>query len=219
MTTIPSVVFITLLIIKVSQEIATNRNCDDVICPKPLCANPMTPPGKCCPTCQGSHCMFKGCVQFEPYNKVRWWPEKCMSCRCFGGRRKACSMPMCANRESVRDKCLSNNPITELGYRPYVCCPRCDYGIPEQACQLVPSRIREVTAENNSRCVHQYIDYKCDKVGYRSSGKKFRCMEKRKFFNVTEPGCDSLIYSTATSCFPMEDPTLINAEGCDLFVV
>jgi len=198
-------------------QIQENGNCGGVNCRKPLCADPVTPPGECCPTCRWSHCMFKGCVQFEPHNKVKWWPEQCMSCRCFGGR-KACSMPMCASRETVKDRCLSNNPPTKLGYRPYVCCPRCNYGVPEQACQLVPSSVKKVTDNSNSECVHPYIDYKCDKVGYRRLGKKFRCVEKRTFFNVTNTGCKPFNYNTATSCTPMEDPTITNAEGCDLFV-
>ena len=195
----------------------TVSNCQNNDCPQPLCANPAIQPGECCPSCRESKCQFKGCVQFETNNKVRWWPEPCSVCSCYGGR-DICMMYSCMNIENVYQECLVTTPPTKVGYRPYVCCPRCEYHIPENACELVPSEIKNFsTPDGNPECRGTYTDYKCDKVGFRKDRKKFRCTEERIDINITRKGCNS-VYNTAVSCTVTEDPTLMYAEGCDLYI-
>lgn len=57
-------------------------HCHYVRCPRPLCANPETPPGQCCPSCRDSGCRFEGCVQFLPGKPVQWKPSGCITCTC-----------------------------------------------------------------------------------------------------------------------------------------
>jgi len=193
-------------------------SCQNTACPQPLCANPVTQSGECCPSCRESRCKFKGCVQFEPNNEVRWWPEPCKVCNCYGGR-EICMMYSCTMIENVYKNCLVTTPPTKVGYRPYVCCPRCEYHVPEKACKLVPSEIKKISIpDTNPECCGTYTDYKCDKVGFRKDQKKFRCMEERRNLNVTTQGCNTVVYNAAVTCTTLEDPTLKNAEGCDLYI-
>ncbi len=57
-------------------------DCSIVLCARPLCANPATPPGQCCPSCEDSNCKFEGCVNFDEEFGPRWQPNPCKICQC-----------------------------------------------------------------------------------------------------------------------------------------
>lgn len=184
-------------------------------CPKPVCANPILVYGECCPSCAHSHCKFEGCVQYEPGGKVRWWPKPCLTCRCFGNY-KLCSGPMCGRPT----KCPANGVITKLGYKPYKCCPYCDYGVPEQECQPVPTENMEQFHDEQGNCSGSYPLHKCDKIGFRRHGRKFRCMESwgERQVNGTGEGCGAFTYRDVVSCELKEDQYVYNTLGCDMYV-
>ena len=107
-----------------------------------------------------------------------------------------------------------------MGYKLDSCCPRCDYNIPEQECHAVPNNNKYYsTYLDGHHCFGTAIEYKCDKVGFRKGGKKFRCVEERGEMHVFMGAkCDPIAYNVVFSCKAVEDPTLSYAEGCDYYV-
>ena len=215
-----AVVIITFAVC-ITLAMAQKSRQSNVICPQPLCADPVIQPGESCPSCSKSQCMFRGYIQYEPNQKVTWMPDPCMRCRCYRGR-EICAMYGCNGYPETANQCLNSGPLTKLGYRPYVCCPRCDFGVPEQACLAVPSKWKSFSTMNGhgNRCSGTAIEYKCDKAGYRKGGKKFRCVEERRRskLNLTGFRCKPMSYYGVVSCKAVEDPTLKRAEGCDMYI-
>ncbi len=196
-------------------------DCSRVLCQKPLCANPVTPPGKCCPSCDNSQCKFGGCVQFEPGNRVQWKPDPCTTCSCFQNQT-VCAAIGCAGPPGP-DPCFGR-PLTSVGFRPSVCCPRCDFGVPEQACRAVPSKRRSFSLNHGGgTCTGSVIERQCDKIGFRKRGRKFRCVPVRRTRSVSlkGPNCSpftKLLYKNVIYCRAVLDNSLTNAEGCDKII-
>ncbi len=109
-----------------------------------------------------------------------------------------------------------------------MCCPRCDFGVPENECQVVPSRRRSFNISlGSSMCSGNIVEHKCDKNGYRENGKLFRCEPTSVTRSTTlqGSGCDILTgitYEDVGFCTAVEaDPTdtsLGNLDGCDIIV-
>lgn len=196
-------------------------DCSAVLCLKPQCADPVTPPGKCCSSCANSKCKFRGCVQYEPNNQVRWLPDPCKICSCFKGK-EICGAIGCQGFPGP-DPCFGR-PLTKVGFRPSVCCPRCNFGVREQACKAVPDKRRSFSiSHKGGRCTGSVIEHKCDKIGYRKGGKKFRCQAVRRNRYVTLRGsrCNPfsrIAYNDVLFCRAVKDATLRGAEGCDKFI-
>ena len=66
--------------------------CQSILCPDTTCANPVTPPGECCPTCAdtlvNSYCEYEGDGRKHPAGTT-WHPyippwgfSKCTICTC-----------------------------------------------------------------------------------------------------------------------------------------
>ena len=66
--------------------------CQSILCPATNCANPITPPGECCPTCSAtqlnSYCEYEGDRRKHPAGTT-WHPyippwgfSKCTICTC-----------------------------------------------------------------------------------------------------------------------------------------
>ena len=100
--------------------------------------------------------------------------------------------------------------VTKVGYKPNICCPRCDYNVPEQECRVVPIKENYYSAYlDGNHCFGTAIEYKCDKIGYRKGGKKFCCVEERGLMHVfMGTKCYPIFYKTVVSCKAVEDPTL-----------
>ena len=161
--------------------------CANVICPRPLCADPVTPPGSCCPSCAQSKCRLEGCVQLRP--QLRWLPEPCKICFCINGRTQ-CGAIGCL--PLFPESCFGY-PIIPVGSTPSVCCPRCDFGVPETSCKAVPFQTKPFTiSHGTSTCSGEILQQKCDKAGFRRGGKLFRCEPRftSRFVSVSGRGCD-----------------------------
>lgn len=198
------------------------KNCKKVHCPTPLCADPVTPPGQCCPSCAHSECKFGGCVQYEPktsFTPVRWLPDPCTICHCRDGQT-VCGAIGCPGFPGP-DPCFGR-PLLPVGSTPSVCCPRCDFGVPETACRAVPSTRKTFSIQHGtSTCGGQIIQHKCDKVGYRKNGKIFRCQPVMGNRYVSVLGCGPftrVAHEDVRYCRAVRDDSLTGAEGCDLIV-
>ena len=91
-------------------------NCRGVSCPRPQCADPVKIRGKCCPSCSKSKCKFRGCVQYEPKNKVIWRPDPCTKCECRKGNELCGSYgclakPPGPSRECFGRHCSAATPV------------------------------------------------------------------------------------------------------------
>ena len=187
-------------------------NCKKVRCERPLCANPVTPPGECCPSCENSGCVFEGCVQFpkKPWQEVQWKPEPCKTC-------------VCVNNEPVCGLVACPGPEPCFGYplvkKPWECCTSCDFGIPDNKCGVVPSRKHPF--ETSPACSSHVLLHKCDKANFRrNSGKTFRCKPVFKHRRSHLPPCAAplrkVVYNDVVQCKAVRDDNI--RVGCDLIL-
>lgn len=190
-----------------------------MLCPRPLCANPTTRPGDCCPTCDDSNCKFKGCVNFLPDGGVQWAENPCFVCQCDLERNQ----PICFIIDCffpTKEQCFGRPVIT----RPNECCPTCDFGIPETKCGLVPQvfgqRNITVSSSNSAReCSREVVSRGCDKTGFRLGSKRFRCQARQgKRLVRFDKNCPLCLgtYKDNVHCRAVRDDSLI--VGCDLVV-
>ena len=189
-------------------------SCANVVCARPLCADPETPPGSCCPSCAQSECKFEGCVQLRP--QLQWRPEPCMICRCNNGKRMCGSMGCPGPLECF------GNPIIPALSSPSLCFPRCDFGVPEAGCKAVPFRTKPFTlSHSSSTCAGEIIQHQCDKIGFRKNGKLFRCKAQFASRYVPVSDCDPFMrvsHRDVKYCRPVRDETVDGADGCDFIV-
>lgn len=190
-------------------------------CPRPLCANPVTPPGQCCPSCENSNCKFKGCVNFRPGGGVRWAETPCIVCQCDVARnQKFCFIIDCFF--PTREQCFGRPVIT----RPNECCPTCDFGVPPRRCGLVPQVFgrQNITVSSQPgfgrrNCTEQVVRKGCDKIGFRAGKRRFRCQPiKGKRLVRFDQSCPLCVgtYRDNVRCRAVRDDDLI--VGCDLIV-
>lgn len=149
-------------------------DCSAVLCHAPSCANPVTPPGECCPSCRTSRCLLKGCVN-RRQGEVVWQPDPCTFCQCLDNR------PLCA-----AISCAFPTPEDCLGFpvktNPWECCPSCAFGFPPNSCNVVPRPFggRNLTVSDGGggkTCGKRVALSTCDKAGYRAdNGDKFQCV-------------------------------------------
>ena len=194
-------------------------DCSAVLCPRPLCANPETPPGECCPVCDNSNCLFKGCVNFLKDGRAQWFETPCIGCECDNeNNQKFCFIIDCFRL--TEEDCFGNPVVT----RPNDCCPSCDFGTPEKGCSLVPQAFgRENITVSTSRgvrtCTEEITKKGCDKFGFRSGGKKFKCEAKKGRRLVRfDKNCPLSIgaYDDNVRCKAVRDDNIV--VGCDLVV-
>ena len=194
-------------------------DCSAVTCPRPLCANPKHKPGDCCLTCEDSKCKFEGCVNFLTDGQVQWAPNPCSICRCNEAQnQKFCGVFDCFF--PTEEDCFGYPVVT----KPNECCPKCDFGVPDGTCAVVPRIYGEqdilVSAKpGSSSCSKTIIKRTCDKIGFRFEGKKYRCdeVEGRKAVRFDQNCPLSLgVYNDVISCRAVQDDDLV--VGCDLVV-
>ncbi len=194
--------------------------CVGVKCPRPLCADPITPRGQCCPTCAHSRCKFEGCVQLKP--RLTWYPNPCSPSICREGRTIR-GIVDCFPQTNIQPEDCFGFPVSPMQPTPTRCCPRCEFGVPENACRAVPSEEESfIIKHSTSTCRGSLTVHECDKIGYREDGKIFRCdpVLGSRSIPTTGRGCDPfkrVTYEDTISCKPVEDDT-VNADGCDLVV-
>ena len=205
-------------------------DCALASCPRPLCANPVIPEGECCPSCENSLCQFKGCVQFlgQPGSKtVQWKPDGCSTCTCADNRTLCYALGCPPVYPSSTDLCFGRPHITS----PTECCDVCDFGVPENECDVVPNwstTYQLGREETGSGCDVTLTFHFCDKRGFMDDqGRRFRCKPVFRQRSV-KLGDDSdsvtgscspltgLAYKDVVRCVPERDDDL--DVGCDIYV-
>ena len=221
-----------LLITATTAIVEQPDNCASANCPTPLCANPVTPEGECCPSCENSQCKFKGCVQIlgsSGSEIVTWKPDGCTTCLCIKEQTK-CYTQTCTENPSL-DPCIGRPTITS----PTECCVTCDYGTPEDECVVVQDYNRYTyrlsNEDSGSSCSIALTFSRCDKRGYMDdSGQRFECNPVANEFpvklsedspNLISGTCHALMlaeltYYDVVECVPVKSDYL--NVGCDIYV-
>ena len=193
-------------------------DCSRVRCRRrPLCADPVIPPGQCCPSCENSSCRFEGCVNFLSNGQPQWQPDPCLFCSC-SNNRTICAAIGC--RFLKEEDCFGFPVVT----KPGECCPSCNFSIPARKCAAVPQVFSQrnitVTEEGRSNsCSRQIVKRTCDKIGFRAFGRKFRCVplqgKRGVRFGRTCPLCFGF-FRDVVICRAVRDNSIV--VGCDLVV-
>ena len=215
-----------LLITATTAIVEQPDNCASANCPTPLCANPVTPEGECCPSCENSQCKFKGRVQFlgsSGSETVQWKPDGCTTCMCDDDRT-ICGASGC--RYPSPDPCVGRSTITS----PTECCVTCDYGTPENECVVVQDYNRYDywlgMKKYESGCDITLTFHRCDKRGYMDDGQRFECKPVVSQLSVdlsddsfTTGSCGALTelaYNDVVECVAVRNDNL--DVGCDIYV-
>lgn len=208
-----------LPILAVVTESGHRSLCHGVRCPTPLCANPVTPPGQCCPSCENSGCNFAGCVQFlkGKGSTVQWKPTGCITCTCRNNETLCAVVGCPVVFPPPPDPCFGHPTI----FKPWECCPVCNFDVPETKCGVVPSMRRNLTlSDESSMCSESVLLHRCDKRGFLArNGKRFRCIPVFRERKVVLTGCapyTRVFYRDVVRCRARRDDQL--DVGCDLLV-
>ena len=208
-------------VIQLANANENQPDCSRVTCRRPLCADPVIPPGECCPSCENSSCKFEGCVNFLSDGRVQWQPaDPCITCFCINNSTVCLAVGCRLLRE---EDCFGFPVVT----KPGECCPSCNFSIPARRCAAVPQVFSQrnitVTEEGNSittnSCSRQIVKRTCDKVGFRAFGRKFRCAPVQgKRFVRFDRMCPLRfgLFRDVVVCRPVRDNNVI--VGCDLVV-
>ena len=204
----------------VADATGSQIDCSRVRCRRPLCANPVTPPGQCCPSCENSGCKFEGCVNFLSDGEPQWQPNPCVFCSCTDNRT-ICAAIVC--RQLRKEDCFGFPVVTKQGE----CCPSCNFSTPDRRCVTVPRVFsqKNITVTETDRfgatrsCTRQVVERTCDKIGFRARGRKFRCAprrgKRRVRFRNSCPLCSGF-FTDVVRCRAVRDDSIV--VGCDLVV-
>ena len=174
---------------------------DHTTCPPAHCVDPSYDPETSCYSCEGSRCMFRGCVHNGAFFTT-WMPDNCTVCHCEA-KREVCTTIECAPVE-----CYGFPTVTKPGR----CCPECDFGVGPTQCEAVPKTTRSLyVSMGDNSCRQDVVERECDKnfifEDDREYGAWFGCEPIRE--EVTKsvadlPGCVDRIshvtYKTVTRC-------------------
>ena len=173
---------------------ANSSPCDPTACPNPVCADP-TPPsgGACCPSCDSSKCLFKGCVHWAAFGP-QWKPNPCTLCTCRNGE------PVCSAMQCVAPECFGYPLKNSHGG----CCPECDYGISLDQCRPVVVKNETLSVgEGDSRCDVDVLLHDCDKSIVIKNGRVFMCQSVKKDVEIKSERCTAgqkLTYQDVVDC-------------------
>ena len=160
-------------------------------------------------------CVAYECVNFLPHGRVRWAANPV--CQCDIERNQ----PFCFIIDCfapTKEQCFGRSVVT----RPNECCTSCNFRIPNNRCGLVPQLFgqRNITvgASNTAKeCSEEVVSRGCDKIGFRSGNKRFRCQavkgKRLVRFDENCPLCRG-IYTDNVRCKAVRDDDLL--VGCDL---
>lgn len=177
---------------------ASRASQDPSHCPPAPCADPRYDHETSCFTCEGSQCVYRGCVHSGAFFAT-WRPDNCTVCHCLD-KKEVCTTIECAPVE-----CYGYPMVT----RPGKCCPECDFNVSATECGAVPvvTRSLYVSLGDNS-CQRDVVERDCDKRHIvDSEGAWFMCEPVREevmqsFEDV--PGCANRIshvtYKTVARC-------------------
>ena len=171
-----------------------NGSCDPGACQIPACADP-EPPAEddCCPRCDNSTCLFKGCVRWSSLG-AQWFPDPCTACSCRYGHTT------CSRIQCQLPSCFGFPAKIKAGR----CCAECDFGIPTNSCQPIPYRketISVYTAEG-CHCVTEVLMHKCDKLIVVQNGRTYACNGEARNVSIETTDCfaQNIVYNDVTIC-------------------
>lgn len=152
-------------------------------CPPVTCANPKYSQGyQECPTCEGSNCIFKGCVHYGAFDPT-WKPDNCTTCYCY-------------QNQAVCRKTKCNSHMECYGYpvvkKPGKCCPECDFGIGKNECGAIPVETKSlyVSFGDDKSCQRNVSVHYCNKL-YITDGNGWhmcRAVEGKRKVNMNAEG-------------------------------
>ena len=193
-------------------------DCSQAQCPTIYhCSDPRPVDGQCCKTCEGSSCVWRGCVIFGAFGP-RWYPDPCTLCGCYNGeevcRRIECEEPQCFGYPLKKD----NN---------YTCCAKCDWGIAEDDCGPIPVANISLyaTLGDNVQCRYEVTKHECDKTRVAKNGRILECRARRRGRPIVTRDCEDIrkiVFEDTTRCRLEEPPSPIsdlpNPNKCALTV-
>lgn len=165
-------------------------HCHHVRCARPLCANPATPPGQCCPSCAGSGCRFEGCVQVLPGRPVQWKPSGCITCTC-DNNQTLCAGVGCPLTLGPDGRPFDPCPGIPKVLKPDQCCPVCDYGLRRDRCNTIQVGSRNVSVSSgDDGCLAPAPLHGCDKPGFLARRhRRVQCITVPRRRRVKLPDC------------------------------
>lgn len=190
--------------------------CDPTACPNPVCADP-TPPagGACCPSCESSKCLFKGCVHWAAFGP-HWKPDPCTLCTCNNGET------LCSATQCVLPQCFGY----PLKSKRVGCCPECDYGIALDQCKPVVVKNETLSVgEGEGRCDVDVLLHSCDKSIVVRNGRTFMCQSVKKDVEIHPERCTAgqkLTYRDVVDCALIPADILdydTKSSQCEMYVV
>ena len=172
---------------------SNNTSCDPTAC-LPACADPVpTIDGDCCPRCDNSTCLFKGCVHWNSLGVPQWFPEPCTTCSCLNGR------PLCSQRQCQIPDCFGFPAKIKTGS----CCAECDFGVATNSCEPVPYRRRTISiVVEGGSCSTDVVVHKCDKSIVILNGRTYACSgeERNVSTNVANCFAQRVVYKDVVQC-------------------
>lgn len=177
------------------QPLVANSSCDPEACVT-MCADPAPPPqGECCPTCDNSSCLFKGCVRWDSLG-VQWSADPCTICRCQNGRSS------CSRLQCQEPSCFGFPAMVKAGR----CCPECDFGILANNCGPVPDRKESISLYTQEgadhSCTTEVLLHKCDKSIVVQNGQTYACTPEIRSLSTNVANCfmKKLVYKDIVYC-------------------
>ena len=152
---------------------APNQRCDYASCPPLACADPDYSRDHCCGDCSRSKCRLQGRVVYGAHF-TEWYPSPCTRCTCSHSGEAICVNETCP---------ASSRNCEKMGYRlerrSGECCPRCDYGVPADSCQLVKTHNATITAktDDGEECTTTVTLHSCDKTIVTTKRGQFVCIQ------------------------------------------
>ena len=180
----PRLFLIITAALALAAAVNITSECNQQDCPPTYCSDPRTPPeDECCDTCEGASCVWRGCVHFGPSGPL-WYPDPCTVCHCSGGQ-EVCTAILCPVPE-----CFGYPLVTD----PDACCPRCDWGIPEDECAPVPAGNMSLyaTLGDGAQCHYEVVRHKCDKELLLINNEIHECHGKKKITSLWTQDCDDI---------------------------
>lgn len=210
-------IFILAAAVSVATAITIIPDCSQTQCPPRNCSDPRPVDGQCCQTCEGSSCVWRGCVHFGAFG-AQWYPNPCTVCGCQDGA-EVCTKIVCETPE-----CFGFPLRTD----PNSCCPKCDWGIPNNDCRPIPvaNVSLYVALGDAEQCQYEVTTHQCDKRYVQKNGDTYECRSKMRGRPVDTQGCRNIrkvIYEDIGTCrlkrlraLPLDfDP---NPTECNLVV-
>ena len=170
---------------------ALTIECD---CPPTYCSDPRSVDGECCQTCEGSSCVWRGCVHFGAFG-AQWYPDPCTLCGCYNGE-EVCTEILCEEVQCFGYPLKNDSDV---------CCPQCDWGVADDECAPVPvaNISLYVSLGDGVHCQDEVTKHECDKAVVAKDGEIYECRAIKRAKPVVMTDCEDIrkvVYKDTTEC-------------------